>query len=106
MIGSDKVTVVMPAYNAEQTLKRTVEALDRSVVDDIILVDDKSQDHTVDVAKQLGLFMYQHDRNRGYGGNPGKCRPQLDNLAQDLSSLRSTVNVIQLLLCELEGLVL
>tara|TARA_B100000949_G_scaffold228762_1_gene236749 strand:+ start:1342 stop:1566 length:225 start_codon:yes stop_codon:yes gene_type:complete len=41
-----------------------------------------------------------------YGGNPGKCRPQLDNLAQDLSSLRSTVNVIQLLLCELEGLVL
>lgn len=73
MIGNDKVTVVMPAYNAAQTLARTVEAIDRTVVDDIILVDDASRDDTVRVARQMDLFVYRHDRNLGYGGNQKSC---------------------------------
>jgi len=73
MIGKSKVTVVMPAYNAEKTVRRTVDELDRGVVDDIILVDDQSQDRTVEVATELGLFVHAHDHNRGYGGNQKSC---------------------------------
>ena len=73
MIGAKNIIVVMPAYNAEQTLRATVEAVDRQVVDDIILVDDASQDHTVRVARDLGLSIHQHARNLGYGGNQKSC---------------------------------
>ncbi len=73
MIENHKITVVMPAYNAEKTLRKTVEALPKDVVDDIILVDDHSHDHTVDVAKELGLFYVRHEENRGYGGNQKTC---------------------------------
>lgn len=73
MLGNDQVTVVMPAYNAEKTLRQTVEALDRSIVDDIILVDDSSLDHTVEIARELGLFVHRHARNLGYGGNQKSC---------------------------------
>ncbi len=73
LLAEDKVTVVMPAYNAEQTLKQTVKALDRSVVDDIVLVDDCSQDHTLRLARELGLYVHTHDRNLGYGRNQKRC---------------------------------
>jgi glycosyltransferase involved in cell wall biosynthesis len=73
MIEGHKITVIMPAYNAEKTLRKTVEALPKDVVDDIILVDDHSHDHTVDVARELGLFYVRHDQNRGYGGNQKTC---------------------------------
>jgi len=73
MIGSSRVVVVMPAYNAELTLARTVEAINRSIVDDIILVDDSSSDHTAKLARELGLFVHVHDRNFGYGGNQKSC---------------------------------
>ncbi|MBP7828571.1 MAG: glycosyltransferase family 2 protein [Kiritimatiellae bacterium] len=73
MISGKKVTVVMPAYNAARTLEQTVRALDRAVVDDIIVVDDCSTDETVARAKELGLFVRRHDRNLGYGGNQKSC---------------------------------
>lgn len=73
MIGNEKVTVVMPAYNAAKTLEQVVEGIDRSIVDDIILVDDSSRDHTVRLANELGLFVHEHDRNLGYGGNQKSC---------------------------------
>ena len=73
MIGTSKVVVVMPAYNAEETLRQTVLEIDRSVVDRIILVDDASGDRTVKVAEELDLLVHRHDRNTGYGGNQKSC---------------------------------
>ena len=68
-----KVCVVMPAYNAEETLRHTVADIDRSIVDRIILVDDASGDRTVTIAKDLNLLVHRHDRNKGYGGNQKSC---------------------------------
>jgi glycosyltransferase involved in cell wall biosynthesis len=68
-----KVIVVMPAYNAAQTLGRTLDDIPRDWVDEIILVDDRSRDDTVDLAKKLGLRVFVHDKNRGYGGNQKTC---------------------------------
>ena len=73
MIGGLRVSVVMPAYNAEKTLRRTVLEIDRAVADDIILVDDGSKDETVAVARDLGLHVVVHPHNRGYGGNQKTC---------------------------------
>lgn len=73
MILGKKITVVLPAYNAEKTLEKTWGALDRSIVDDIILVDDCSQDRTVEIASQLGLRVICHKGNMGYGANQKSC---------------------------------
>jgi glycosyltransferase involved in cell wall biosynthesis len=64
-----KVIVVMPAYNAETTLKRTLDDIPADWVDEIILCDDASRDGTVDLARKLGLSVIVHKVNRGYGGN-------------------------------------
>ena len=68
-----KTVVVMPAYNAEATLRRTVEDIPADAVDEIILVDDCSRDNTVEVGRQLGLRVIQHPQNLGYGGNQKTC---------------------------------
>jgi len=68
-----KVTVVLPAYNAEKTLKQTVHDIPRDVVDEIILVDDHSHDNTVKLAKDMGLTVYLHPQNMGYGANQKTC---------------------------------
>ena len=73
MILGQKITIVFPAYNAERTLEKTYQALDRQVVDDIILVDDCSQDRTVEIARHLGLHVICHEQNRGYGANQKSC---------------------------------
>jgi glycosyltransferase involved in cell wall biosynthesis len=73
MIAGNRVCAVLPAYNAELTLRRTVEEIDRVVVDDIVLVDDASRDATVQVARELGLYHVVHPENRGYGGNQKTC---------------------------------
>jgi len=65
--------VVLPAYNAEATLSRTVAELDREVIDEVVLVDDASSDGTVRLAHELGLKPICHDRNRGYGANQKTC---------------------------------
>ena len=71
--GGRKVAVVMPAYNAEQTLERTYADVPQTHVDDIILVDDCSRDRTVEIARKLGIHVVVHPRNRGYGGNQKTC---------------------------------
>jgi len=75
MIGEKKVVVVMPAYNAADTLVRTYEEVRaQGIVDHIILVDDKSSDNTVTIAQQLkGVEVLVHDKNLGYGGNQKSC---------------------------------
>lgn len=73
MIGNQKVIVVLPAYNAARTLERTYRAVDRTVVDAVILVDDGSSDDTAAIAKHLGITVYQHPKNRGYGANQKTC---------------------------------
>src|SRR3979411_736684 len=72
MINGKHIAVVMPAYNAEKTLTATVAELPE-LVDIRILVDDHSSDRTVDLARQLGLHVFQHDRNYGYGRNQQTC---------------------------------
>src|SRR3954463_7132966 len=72
MINGKRIAVVMPAYNAAKTLVATVAELP-DLVDIRILVDDHSNDETVEVAHQLGLLVYRHDRNYGYGRNQQTC---------------------------------
>lgn len=68
-----KVIAVLPAYNAANTLRRTIEDIPKDIVDEIILVDDKSVDNTIEVAKNLDIKVFAHDKNRGYGGNQKTC---------------------------------
>ncbi len=70
---TQKVCVVMPAYNAEKTLERTLADLPMEWVDDIVVVDDASRDRTVEIARRLGLHVVVHPKNRGYGGNQKTC---------------------------------
>ncbi|MFZ0393776.1 MAG: glycosyltransferase family 2 protein [Terracidiphilus sp.] len=72
MINHKKVVAVLPAYNAEKTLERTVNEIPPTV-DAVILVDDHSTDETAALAHRLGLQVHIHDRNRGYGGNQKTC---------------------------------
>lgn len=67
-----KIIVVLPAYNSEKTLRKTVRDIP-DLVDEIILVDDYSDDKTVELAKDLGLFVFRHKKNKGYGGNQKTC---------------------------------
>jgi len=73
MHNDKKITVVLPAYNAVQTLEQTVKDLPRPLVDEIILVDDASRDGTADLARRLDLVVFEHPANRGYGGNQKTC---------------------------------
>jgi len=72
MLNGKRIAVVMPAYNAEKTLRATVDELPE-IVDMRILVDDNSSDRTVEVARELGLVHFVHDRNYGYGRNQQTC---------------------------------
>lgn len=73
MLNGKRIVVVMPAYNAEKTLRRTYDEIPKDVVDEIILTDDKSADRTVEIARSLGIKVFVHDRNLGYGGNQKTC---------------------------------
>ena len=73
MIGGQKICVVLPAHNAGQTLERTFAEIPMDIVDDVILVDDASSDHTVEVAERLGIHTVIHARNAGYGANQKSC---------------------------------
>lgn len=84
MFLGKKVVVVMPAYNASKTLKRTVDEIDRSIVDEIIVVDDCSKDSTVAVAKDMGLRVFRHQSNLGYGGNQKTCYAEALKLDADI----------------------
>ena len=74
MIDNKKIVIVLPAYNAALTLKKTYKEIPFDIVDEVILVDDNSSDETVEIAKQLGIrHVIKHDKNRGYGGNQKTC---------------------------------
>lgn len=73
VLNRQRITVVLPAYNAARTLENTLAQIDRSVADDVILVDDASTDRTREVARRLGVRYAFHDRNLGYGGNQKTC---------------------------------
>ena len=73
MLNGKRIVVVLPAYRAARTLARTYRQIPHDVVDHVLLVDDASSDQTVDVARQLGLETFVHERNLGYGGNQKTC---------------------------------
>ena len=65
--------MVLPAYNAEKTLRRVVAEIAKEGIDEVLLVDDGSNDQTVAIAQELGLFVHRHEQNRGYGANQKTC---------------------------------
>lgn len=73
MINGKKVAVIMPAYNAEKTLKQTYDEIYRDFVNEVILVDDNSQDNTKIVSRELNIKTIVHKENKGYGGNQKSC---------------------------------
>jgi glycosyltransferase involved in cell wall biosynthesis len=84
VLNNCRIAVVMPAYNAETTLLRTVSELDREIVDEVLLVDDASTDQTIVLARRLGLNAVRHERNLGYGGNQKTCYRQALELGADI----------------------
>lgn len=73
MLNGKKIIVVLPAYNAENTLRQTYNEIPHEIVDDTILVDDASQDMTAILAKDLNIMTYKHQNNLGYGANQKTC---------------------------------
>jgi glycosyltransferase involved in cell wall biosynthesis len=73
MLNGKKIIIVMPSYNAANTLEKTVAEIPRDIVDEILLVDDASSDATVELANRLGLTVFLHDQNFGYGRNQKTC---------------------------------
>lgn len=84
MIHGKKIVVVMPAYNAEKTLRRTWDDLPHDVVDEVILVDDASRDSTVQMARELGARTFVHQQNKGYGANQKTCYREALKLGADV----------------------
>lgn len=85
MINQQKVVVVLPAYNAEKTLKKTVDEIPFPLVDEILLVDDASDDNTIGIAKQLGLKnIISHKKNMGYGANQKSCYQKALDMDADI----------------------
>jgi glycosyltransferase involved in cell wall biosynthesis len=83
MIDGKRIAVVMPAYNAERTLEKTVRGLP-GIVDIKILVDDSSKDNTALLSKELGLQTFLHDKNYGYGRNQQTCYREALNAGADI----------------------
>jgi glycosyltransferase involved in cell wall biosynthesis len=73
MLYGKRIAVVLPAYNAARTLERTVAELPREIIDEVLLIDDSSKDVTVELAQRLGLRVFVHQENFGYGRNQKTC---------------------------------
>jgi len=85
MINGKKTIVVLPAYNAEHTLKKTYSEIPFDIVDETVLVDDASNDATVEVANELGIkHIITHNKNKGYGGNQKTCYDKALSLGADI----------------------
>ncbi len=84
MIHDKKVVVVMPAYNAEQTLEQTYREVPPGFIDEIVLVDDASRDNTAELSRRLGLKTVVHPKNLGYGGNQKTCYKEALKLGADV----------------------
>lgn len=85
MINGKKIVVVLPAYNAAETLEQTYREIPMDIVDDVVLVDDASPDNTIEVGKNLGIkHIVKHESNRGYGGNQKSCYAKALDLGADI----------------------
>ena len=85
MIDNKKITIVLPAYNAEKTLEITYNEIPFDIVDHVILVDDLSSDKTIEKAKELGIkHIVAHEINKGYGGNQKSCYNKALELDSDI----------------------
>lgn len=85
MVHGKKVVIVMPAYNAENTLEVTFQEIPFDIVDEVILVDDQSSDNTADKARELGIHhVIRHPVNRGYGGNQKTCYQTALDIGADI----------------------
>ena len=85
MISGKKIAVVLPAFNAEKTLEPTYREIPFDIVDDVVLVDDRSSDRTVEVARKLGISnIIRHDVGKGYGGNQKTCYNRALGLGADI----------------------
>lgn len=85
MIGEKKIVVVLPAYNAALTLEKTYNEIPFEIVDEVVLVDDKSSDETVKKGKEIGIkHIVSHDVNKGYGGNQKSCYKKALELDADI----------------------
>jgi len=85
MINGKRIAVVLPAYNAAKTLRITFEEIDRNLVDEVILVDDRSRDETLEVARSLGIrHIVEHEVNKGYGGNQKSCYKKALDVGADI----------------------
>ena len=85
MIKNKKIIVIMPSYNAAKTLESTYREIPHEIVDDVILVDDKSSDNTTEIASAIGIkHIISHDSNLGYGGNQKTCYNNALKLGADI----------------------
>ena len=84
MLNNKKITVVMPAYNAQATLKETYNNIPFDIVDEVVLVDDCSQDETVKLSNELGIKTIVHQENLGYGANQKTCYKEALNSNADI----------------------
>ena len=85
MIKNKKVVVVMPAYNASQTLEDTYREIPLDLVDEVVVVDDCSHDNTAEKAKEIGIkHVIRHEVNKGYGGNQKSCYAKALELGADI----------------------
>ena len=85
MILGKKLVIVLPAYNAAQTLQRTYDEIPFDIVDEVVLVDDASKDGTVETAQKIGIrHVIRHESNKGYGGNQKSCYNKALELNADI----------------------
>ncbi len=106
MIHEKRIVVVLPAYNAAKTLRQTVEEIPREYIDDIILVDDSSSDHTAEISRALGLHTVVHSMNKGYGGNQKTCyKEALDRGAEVIIMLHPDYQYTPKLLVAMASLI-
>ncbi|MDP4637612.1 MAG: glycosyltransferase family 2 protein [Crocinitomicaceae bacterium] len=85
MLNGKKICIVLPAYNAAETLEMTYAEIPFDIVDEVVLVDDASKDNTSEVGKKLGIqHIVRHEQNRGYGGNQKSCYQKALSLGADI----------------------
>ena len=85
MLNGKKICIVLPAYNAAETLEMTYAEIPFDIVDEVVLVDDASKDNTSDVGRKLGIqHIVRHEQNRGYGGNQKSCYEKALSLDADI----------------------
>jgi glycosyltransferase involved in cell wall biosynthesis len=106
VLNNKRIVAVMPAYNAAGTLEKTYREIPADIVDEVLLVDDKSSDATVSLAKEMGLTVFSHKRNLGYGRNQKTCyREALKSEADIIVMLHPDYQYSPRLIVSLAGLI-